>query len=275
MTDGTLALHMFTHDGNEYISSYLKAHRCWEPLLTEVVKELILKLKAKNQGQQTHTFIDVGANLGYYSLWVASFVGVAPVVAWEPIQENLQLLRMNVYFNNLTNQVAVVPYAAGWEGNQIRQYNVHDSNYGLCIGVPVMNSTKTQWVQERDLEQVMHELEAHQACGVSPAHRYIMKVDIEEQEVMLLRSFTQEMWDRMDVLIVEVAFRNGKAIEELLAPHFAVGINVGEMKERRCLEPNTNHLGALYPLSALLEMQPPAQCNLVVFKQRFVDTYFT
>ena len=58
-------------------------------------------------------FVDIGANIGYYTLLAARAVGpTGRVVALEPGHENLRLLRSNVAANSLTN-VSVLALAAG------------------------------------------------------------------------------------------------------------------------------------------------------------------
>jgi FkbM family methyltransferase len=56
-------------------------------------------------------FVDVGANIGYFSLLAAQLVGArGKVLAFEPNQRNCTLLHMSVALNNLAN-VEIYPYA--------------------------------------------------------------------------------------------------------------------------------------------------------------------
>jgi len=77
------------------------------------------------------TVIDVGANLGYYSLLAAKLVGPAGrVIALEPNSENCRLLLSSLRLNDVTN-VELLPVAAdgaaGWA-----YYSTHvGSNGGL------------------------------------------------------------------------------------------------------------------------------------------------
>ena len=71
----------------------------WEPRTTEYVKE---HLKA---GQ---TFVDVGAQVGYYSI-LASKLG-AKVLAFEPSKDNREVLEQNIKDNNCDVQEAPLDY---------------------------------------------------------------------------------------------------------------------------------------------------------------------
>ncbi|MBX3002008.1 MAG: FkbM family methyltransferase [Caldilineaceae bacterium] len=63
--------------------------------------------------QPGDTVVDVGANIGYNTLYAAHRVGRAGrVYALEPAQDNLAVLYANLFMNHLTN-VFVLPYAAG------------------------------------------------------------------------------------------------------------------------------------------------------------------
>lgn len=68
-----------------------------EPLATHMFTEHI---------QPGNTVIDIGANIGYYTILAAQIVGeTGKVYAFEPEPKNLTLLKKNVEHNNLTNVV--------------------------------------------------------------------------------------------------------------------------------------------------------------------------
>ena len=73
------------HEGNEYISKYIRAYNCWEPLTTELILELF------KQKTTDTVFVDIGANVGYFSMLAAS--KNIPVVAFEPVESNFSLLK--------------------------------------------------------------------------------------------------------------------------------------------------------------------------------------
>lgn len=57
--------------------------------------------------------IDLGANIGYYTLLASKLVGAkGQVFAFEPLPSNLDYLRKNIELNNCSN-VVIVPAAAG------------------------------------------------------------------------------------------------------------------------------------------------------------------
>jgi FkbM family methyltransferase len=71
---------------------HLLAYRCWEPHLTRyLTREL----------QPWHTFMDVGANLGYFTVLGAALV--ERVVAFEPAARTHRYCASNIALNGLTN----------------------------------------------------------------------------------------------------------------------------------------------------------------------------
>jgi tRNA/tmRNA/rRNA uracil-C5-methylase (TrmA/RlmC/RlmD family) len=78
----------------DFIKQEFKKSGTWEPKTTDYIKKHLKK------GQ---TFVDVGANVGYYSI-LASELG-AKVIAFEPSKDNRELLEQNIKDNNCEVQV--------------------------------------------------------------------------------------------------------------------------------------------------------------------------
>ncbi len=85
-------LWMYTHPANDiYISESIRNNRNWEPYETGV---LIANLRPGD------TMVDLGANIGYYSLVAAAIVGDSgSVYAFEPDPGNFELLQRNIARN--------------------------------------------------------------------------------------------------------------------------------------------------------------------------------
>jgi FkbM family methyltransferase len=117
----TPGLTMQVHgSGDRMISSTLRRDRCWEPY------ETALTLKHLQPGE---VYVDVGANIGYYTLVAAQRVGVqGKVFAYEPDPDNFALLEANVLLNRLP-QVQVFPYAL-YDKNVEGKLFLSDDNFG-------------------------------------------------------------------------------------------------------------------------------------------------
>lgn len=73
----------------DFVKESFEKEGIWEPRTTEYIK---------NHLKEGQTFVDVGANVGYYSI-LASQLG-AKVIAFEPSKENRELLEKNIKDNN-------------------------------------------------------------------------------------------------------------------------------------------------------------------------------
>lgn len=95
---------MQVHPHDNAVTHSLLNFGTYEPFETALLSGLL---------RPGDVFVDIGANIGYYTLLAARVVGPAGrVVALEPGRENLRLLCANVASNSFTN-VNVLAVAAG------------------------------------------------------------------------------------------------------------------------------------------------------------------
>jgi FkbM family methyltransferase len=89
-------LYMEIHkEEDTHVSSYIREHHIWEPDETTLIKNIL------KPGQ---VFVDIGANIGYFSVLAASIVGSnGQIYAFEPEPRNFNLLNRNVKLNNQNN----------------------------------------------------------------------------------------------------------------------------------------------------------------------------
>lgn len=93
------------------ISGYLAFTGIYEPTLTRRVIQL-----AKSGG----TFVDVGANLGYFSLLWAAANPANRCFAFEASPRNINFLQRNVRQNGFESRIDVIPLAAGKSAGKLR-----------------------------------------------------------------------------------------------------------------------------------------------------------
>lgn len=103
MTGTVLGDDMLLDLRTDGISSQLFVHGIREPEHTELVRELV------RPGMRC---LDVGANLGYYSLLMGEIVGEkGHVYAFEPDSRNIPVLRANIGLRGISDQVSVFQMA--------------------------------------------------------------------------------------------------------------------------------------------------------------------
>jgi FkbM family methyltransferase len=95
----------------DHISDMIAFTGFYEPTLTRRIAKL-----ARRGG----LLIDVGANIGYYSLLWASLNKRNKTIAFEASPRNINLLQKNIHLNGLDGQIEVVSSAAGKESGRLQ-----------------------------------------------------------------------------------------------------------------------------------------------------------
>lgn len=150
-------------------------------------------------------FVDVGANVGYYTILGAlkgSFV-----VAVEPIPTTVAVLKINLKLNGITN-VMIVDKCAWFESSRIKLKIPHGSYYGLASAF-----------YNRDTKYVAYEVECVKLDEVLKEFKNIklMKIDVEGAEYEVLKGMEKSL-DKVRYIIIEVS-RNAREIVDLLLKH--------------------------------------------------------
>ena len=84
------------------------------------VYELNLTRRIAELAKRGGTLIDVGANLGYYSLLWASLNRKNKCIAFEASPRNIEILRQNININGLDAQIKLMPFAAGKSAGRLQ-----------------------------------------------------------------------------------------------------------------------------------------------------------
>lgn len=96
-----------------------------------------LILKSLSEGD---VFVDVGANIGYYSILAGKIVGEkGQVIAMEPISDTVKVLDLNIKLNSLKN-IIVIPKAA-WSNSSVLTIYLPKGYYGWASAVKWHGST--------------------------------------------------------------------------------------------------------------------------------------
>ena len=117
----TTALAMHVHEqGDQHVSKTLREQGIWEAYETQLIVAAL---------QKAETLVDVGANIGYYSVVGGSLLqGRGQVFAFEPEPKNFALLQQNIALNSLDN-VHAVPCGLAAVSRDSKIY-LSESNFG-------------------------------------------------------------------------------------------------------------------------------------------------
>lgn len=127
--------------------------------------------------------VDLGANIGYYSLLASRLVGKnGHVYAFEPVTQNLDYLKKNVELNNCLN-VIIVPMAVGEITREMLFQQYSDHTLGHLIPNADENNSLLVKVQAVRLDDFM-------ADQNWPRIDFV-KADVEGGEVAALKGMTE------------------------------------------------------------------------------------
>jgi FkbM family methyltransferase len=140
-------------------------------------------------------FLDVGANIGIYTLVASRIVGgTGRVVAFEPSNQSFPGLQRNVALNSLTNVIALRT-ALGEKVGRTRLYHALD---------PVANSLRGDPSWGGESEEISIETLDHVIEQVSIRRVHVIKIDAEGSEELVLRGARQILTAMRPLVIFEV-----------------------------------------------------------------------
>lgn len=169
----------------ETISSYF-AH---EPFLYSVIAQL----------RPAEVFVDIGANLGRYSLFAALYAG-CHVIAFEPHPANADYLRRVVALNGLQKRIAIHPMALGSKAGEF----LLSSQPG---GAGVTGTTDPAAQRADDLVQQTVCVDRFDDLVLSGEQnrRFFVKIDVDGAETAVLQGAEKSLRDgNITALYVEI-----------------------------------------------------------------------
>jgi FkbM family methyltransferase len=180
------------HDDKEVGAPLAEAGR-YEPHVTAELRPLL---------RDDTVFVDVGANIGYFTILAASLVRQGKVIAFEPNRDNCALIRMSLDANGLGN-VTLHPFAVSDTGAEFA-LDVVGSNGALREASPT--------------DDLIVRSVVFDDCVSKEPRVDIIKMDIEGFEGRALRGMTQTIARHRPVLFSEL-LPDGLVRRSRMAPH--------------------------------------------------------
>jgi len=168
----------------------LIAGRAHNPIVLEVLVERLAR---------GGTFLDVGANIGYFSLLAAQMEGVR-VFAFEPSPRELARLYRNIVLNG-RSEITVLPYGLA-EDDGVRSLNLAlESDYGMNSVIDLSEFTRSVSHLDCRFVRLGNILSESVLRDVR-----VCKIDVEGAEMSVLRGMTAVMpMLRQALFVVEIS----------------------------------------------------------------------
>jgi FkbM family methyltransferase len=173
----------------DIIQRYIYLYGIWEPNLTAWLSERL---------RPGDTFVDIGANIGYYAVLAGKLVGPqGRIVAVEPFPKTLESLVANVKANGLTNVRFVAEAVSDIESTvPLFEAPVHNVGANSIVAIPHFRAIGT--VAARPIAAILRADEIQRAR--------VVKIDVEGVEVEAVHGLLPALRDiRNDCeLVIEV-----------------------------------------------------------------------
>jgi FkbM family methyltransferase len=172
----------------------------FEPFETEIIKKLTQKIEL---------FINVGANIGYYCCLALS--SGKDVVAFEPIQSNIQYLFRNIKANNWQDKVEVFPLALS---NQVGLIDIYGGGTGASLVKGWANTPEDDVtiVACSTMDRIIGDKYTGKQC--------LILVDVEGAERLMLAGATKLLtMNPKPIWVVEISITEHLAGENKINPN--------------------------------------------------------
>jgi len=172
---------------SEHIQQQLFWYGHYEKEIGDLINEIL---------QPDDFFLDIGANIGYFSLLAAIHQPSAKVISFEPVTTVFKLFEENISLNNVSN-IKTINAAVGEKDDEKEIYISTDDNTGMSSFQKTENySGKKEKVKVIAIDSWFR------SSGLSKID--LVKIDIEGSELSALKGMNEMLLNFKPLLIVEI-----------------------------------------------------------------------
>ncbi|MET0244723.1 MAG: FkbM family methyltransferase [Flavitalea sp.] len=157
--------------------------------------------------QPGDTFVDIGANIGLFTLLASKLVGDSgKVFAFEPFSKSYTNLQLNIDLNKSSNIIAEKLAVTNQERDMILGYDEKDQNSGMV----------SEFAEFGAGHEHVKAITLDHYFGEVPSSLKMIKIDIEGGELNALRGMQSILLEHKPILLIE--------LEEILLMKAGAGI---------------------------------------------------
>jgi FkbM family methyltransferase len=236
-------------NSEDLIQGYVYFFGIWEPNLTSFVVRRLSSLSRR-------TFVDVGANVGYFSLLVAKYMPAGNVVSIEPFPSIHSKLRKNVELNEFRN-VRTIQCAVAEAECEVDMFHAGAANEGATTSVRGTFATDPVRVPAKPLSELLTAAEIQSIR--------LVKIDVEGAEHSVVRGM-RSMIDGLPFdaeIAVEVTpdLVGRDAVAEIFDVFERAGFFPYVVENRYCVRSYWGSHGAVRPLR--IRSLPAVQTDVI------------
>lgn len=201
------------------MGALLNAMGYYDPNNMYLIEEILKK-------RFTNTFLDIGANIGVYSLIASALSEDIRIFAFEPHPVTFSLLQENVFINHKQNLISCHQVALGdTDGEVLFRDSAGDPENRVLTG------------NNKDIHSIMVvSRRGDSFCAEHAIHPEVLKIDVEGFESQVLRGFDKSLLDTK--LIFVECWDSPKAIEDFCKRFGFVGPYKVDYMNRKLVREN-------------------------------------
>ena len=172
--------------------------------------------------KRTNLFLDIGSNIGYYSILACKVNQKINVYAFEPASGPLHFLRENIDLNHLTNNIHIIDVVLSDTNGEITFFEQYNPKYsylkhnlgGMSGEIPTGDKNKFKPYQVRtiSLDQFVNKQNVKDI--------ELIKIDTEGTEYKILEQSTGVIKRDRPIIICETLFnKNEDKLEMIMKRH--------------------------------------------------------
>lgn len=164
------------YKSGDIVSNTIKASGVWE---AKQLKRILRELHTRGQNV---TFVDIGANIGWFALNVAA-AGYR-VIAVEPFEKNLQLLNWSTWANDLRDKILIIPSGLSNKRQTCDLYQQPRRNIGDTHSV-CDEKSRVSFKKKKYVKLSSASFERADAMSALTLCHSVVKIDVEGYEPLV------------------------------------------------------------------------------------------
>ncbi|MBN2117228.1 MAG: FkbM family methyltransferase [Anaerolineales bacterium] len=182
---------VFSMSGRSSLFQRLSMYKSYEPKLVDTVKHLV---------DRQRDVIDVGANIGFYTVMFANLIDEErKVLAIEPVNRALQRLHNNISINRVGEKVVVFEGGVSNLPGSLQIKSIIDQEEYSTFGTMVHPATTAQKIIAEHVQISTIDILV-QKHSLSPG---FIKIDVEGMEPQVVQGMQKVLKDHRPVIVME------------------------------------------------------------------------
>lgn len=203
--------YIFNYGQKDYISNSILVYRCWEPNISNIFNNIL-----ENNGAAKNIIIDIGCNIGYYSILCSKNKSVSEIYSIDANNDNIHMLKMSCYLNRSDN-IKIINTCISDKSDILykcinKDFATSVNNIGGFAYAKTIDNNTNDNIKSITIDDLIKNYNIENVT--------IMKIDIEGGELNALKGAVQTLQtNKIKNIIIEISpkFNNdGIEILELL-----------------------------------------------------------